>query len=223
MKLQIKKDKYNSNVPKIIKYYGLDPGTLFAKAKFLEALIELDISGDTQKAYEIFEPFANKLRAPDTQIINFYYKLLFNMKKYDEAEKLLLFTYNRNKISPSLFVALSDLNEFKYNDLRKTEEYLLKSFSVFPYDSNTLFGLRRLYGKGLIDNEKDNENFAYFSWLFGLRTHSKTSLKESALVYIAMGKRNEARKVLKNLIKHYGADQETIELASGFERKFGNL
>ncbi len=219
LELQIKKDKYNPNVPKIIKYYGLDPNTLFAKAKFLEALIELDISGNTQKAYEIFEPYSKDILLPDTQITSFYYKVLFNTKNYNAAEKLLLYTLNKGKINPSIFVALSDLNEFKYNDLRKTEEYLLKSFSVFPYDPNTLFGLRRLYGKSMINNEK----FAYFSWLFGLRMHSQISLKESALAYIALGKRNEARKVLKNLIKHYGADQETIELASGFERKFGNL
>ena len=217
--LKGKKIQYNSKISEIIKFYGLDPDTLFAKGKFLEALIELDQTGDAKKAFEIFEPFVNNIKAPDTQIINFYYKLLFNMKKYDEAEKLLLLAYKKNKLSPSLLVALSDLNEFKYNDLRKTEEYLLKSFSIFPYDSNTLFGLRRLYGKGLINHEK----FAYYSWLFGLRTHSKTSLKESALVYITLGKKNEAKKVLKNLIKHYGADDETIELASGYERKFGNL
>jgi len=214
--MEEKKNKYNSNIPEVIKFYGLDPDTLLAKAKFLEATIEIDINGDVKKAYEIFEPFANKLRAPDTQIINFYYKLLFNMKKYDEAEKLLLFAYNRNKISPSLFVALSDLNEFKYNDLRKTEEYLLKSFSVFPYDPNTLFGLRRLYRKGLIDNEK----FAYFSWLFGLRTHNIESFKEAVLVYLALGKKEESKRIIKNLLSSFPVDKETIELKTIFERRF---
>ena len=115
---------------------------------------------------------------------NFYYKVLFRIKRFDEAEELLKrYLFKEKKISPIAFVALSDLCEFKYNDLVKTEEYLLKSFKYFPYDTFTSFGLKRLYK---IKNEY--KKYADFSYLYGLRAHDSGSLNEARTIYMILNK-----------------------------------
>lgn len=206
-------------VPKVLKYYGLDPETLEAKSAFLLGIIELDNTGDVQKALQTVKPYVTSIKIFDTQLLIFYYRVLFNTKNFEEAEKLLNNTLKSGKISPTLLVAFSDFIEFRYKNYKQTEKLLLESFKYFPYEQNTLFGLRRLYGKII----KNDERFAYFSYLFGLRTHSKTSLIESATVYLALGKKGEAKKVLKNLTRNYQIDKEILELVKAYELKYGRL
>ena len=178
------KDKNQNKYPKVLKYYGLDPITLEAKTAFLIGLEELQINDNPQKAYEIFSPYYKSLAVVDTLILNFYYKVLFKTQRFDEAEQLLKrYLFEENKISPIAFVALSDLYEFKYNNLVKTEEYLLKSFKYFPYDTFTLFGLKRLYK---IKNEY--KKYADFSHLYGLRTHDLNSLNEAKTICMILNK-----------------------------------
>ena len=182
------------NTPEIIKFYGLDPKTQLAKTKFLIAFTKYDLNNDPHEAYEIFSPYIKELRKIDSQILSFYYKVLFSLNKIDEAEDLLHTALKQNKISPTLFVALSDFSEYKYNDLSLTKKYLKKSFSYFPYDSATLFGLKRLYKQ-----QNNAELYAHYSYLFGLRTHDQASLKDAAYVYGRLKKIDKVKKITKHV------------------------
>ena len=180
------------STPKIIKFYGLAPKTRIAKSIFLKTFIEYNTNPDNNKAYESLSPYINDLGILDAGVLGFYYKILFITKRIDEAEKLLKDNLRKGGISPILFVAYSDLMEYKYHDLSLTEKYLKKSFKYFPYDSGTLFGLKRLYS---IRNNP--EQFALYSYLFGLRTHDLQSILEAAYIYKKINKEPQAEKIIK--------------------------
>lgn len=80
------------------------------------------------------------------------------------------------------------------NLLADAENYLLRSFKLFPYDAQTLDALRKVY----LDTNK-LDKFPYFSYLHGLRTHSPYSLNEAYNVFIQLDKAKLARKVKDNL------------------------
>lgn len=208
--------KYQAGMPEVLKFYGIDPDTLLRKIAYLLALSEMKSSGDPYKALTIFSPYAKNLTALNTTILDFYYKLLFNTKNIEQAEEVLLKSLKQNKLSPTLFVALSDLFEFKYNDLTQTKKYLNLSFKYFPYDEGTLFGLRKLY-KQLGDAEK----FAFYSYLNGLRTHDIVSLEEAALVYMAINKKEKAGKIINKLLKDHPDDIKVQEINSKYKIVYG--
>ena len=201
--------------PEIVKFYGLDLQNLSAKCAFLTALISYETDNDPQKAYRIFSPYFNDLSAIDTQILKFYYKILFQTNRIDEAEELLQKGINQNKVNPALYVALSDLLEYKYKDLKQTERCLLLSKKYFPYDPATLFGLQRLYR-----NLNNAEKFAYYSYLYGLRSHDEVALKDSAYIYIKLGNKDKAKLIINKLLKYYPVDEQTLRIKATYEQKF---
>ena len=210
--------EYQDKIPEIIKFYGLDPRTITAKTAFLIAFCDYDLNNDYTRAYKILSPYIYDLEILDSQILNFYYRTLFNTKKIDEAESLLTKSLKQNCISSTLFIALSDLYEYKYNDLRQTKKYLNLSFKYFPYDPLTLFGLKRLYR--IQGNAKQ---FAFYSYLYGLRTHDLSSFKEATYAYIVINKKEKAKIILKKIFKYYPIDEETLKLKSKYEEAFGKL
>ena len=180
-----------STTPQIIKFYGLAPKTCLAKSIFLKTFIEYNLNQDDTKAYERLSPYINDIGILDASTLGFYYKILFKTNRINEAEKLLTDNLNKGGNNPVLFVALSDLMEYKYHDLSLTEKYLKKSFEYFPYDSGTLFGLKRLYS---IKNNP--EQCALYSYLFGLRTHDIQSIIEGAYIYTKINKEEQAKKII---------------------------
>lgn len=189
-----KETRYQDKVPQVVNYYGLDPKTLRAKTAYLIAFSEADLTKDLLKAGKIFEPYVSDLKILDTQILNFYYKVLYFSGNFNLAEKILLDTLNKNKLSTTLLIALSDLYEYKYKDLNQTKKYLDISFKYFPYDPGTLFGLKRFYSI-----TGDINQFAYFSYLYGLRTHDVLSFQEAAQAYTLLNKKDYAKRILNKL------------------------
>ncbi|MBI2995379.1 MAG: hypothetical protein HYY52_01550 [Candidatus Melainabacteria bacterium] len=216
--LKTQKAKQNDKTPKIIKFYGLDKNTLLAKSYFLLALLNYSLDGDSEKALKTFSPYAKNLKVLDTTILDFYYRILFLTKNSEKAELILLDSLNKKRISPILYIALSDLYEYKSNDLKLTEYYLKESFKYFPYDPLTLFGLKRLYKK--LNNL---ELFAYYSYLYGLRMHDPSSLKESTVVYITLNNKERAEKLLKKLLAYYKIDSQIINIKTMFKDRFGPI
>lgn len=194
-----KKLKHQNNIPEVVKYYGLDPKTLEAKTAFLIAYINYSRDEDPNKAYDTFGPYAENLASFDTTILDFYYKILFLTKNIEKAESILQKNLNIRRLSPILFVALSDLSEYKYKDLDQTKKYLNESCKYFPYDPATLFALKRFY-----NIQNDANNFAHYSYLFGLRTHNPDSLKEAAVIYTALNNKEKAEKIIMGYKKVFG-------------------
>ena len=204
--LDFQKESYEEHqIPAIIKFYGLDPKTLIAKTAFVIAQAKLGITNNYEEAYSIISPYINSINISSSQVLKFYYTILFNTNRISEAEQLLLKAIHKNKISPTVYIALSDLYEYKYNNLKETEKYLLLSHKYFPYDATTLFGLQRLY-----KNLNNAEKYAYFSYLFGLRAHDFAALKDAAYVYTRLGNKNKSKTIINKLLKYYPIDEQNF-------------
>ncbi len=206
----------NDSAPLVIKYYGLDNKTLKSKTAFLISLCESSLNKDNYKIEEFLTPQIRNLRVTDSLILNFYYPILFLTKRIDLAEEVLIKSLNQKKLNPILFLSLADVTEYKYKDLNKAEEYLRQSFSMFPFDSVTLYGLVRIYK---IKNQP--ERFAYFSYLHGLRTHDIQSLQEAGIVYIIMRNKSKADLILHKLLYEYPSDDSTKEIELAYKKIFG--
>lgn len=187
--------QHNNSVPQILKFYGLDPDSLQLKAAYLLTSTKLGINTDIIGAYEILKPYVNKkyIQALDTQILDLYLGILFQLDKLAEAEQILNESIKK-RLNPTILVIMSELQKRKYNDLNKAEMYLQKSFKYFPYDVQTLDALKKIY---LISN-KDNDH-GYFSYLHGIRTHSLESLENAYNVFIALNNSEMANKSFKSI------------------------
>ncbi len=215
--VDLRKELHQKNeTPAIIKFYGLDPKTLTAKVAFLIAQTKFDLNNNYEESYNIISPYINSINISNSQILKFYYNTLFHTSRISEAEELLLKSIHKNKISPNVYVALSDLYEYKYNDLKETEKYLLLSHKYFPYDALTLFALQRLY-----KNLNDAKKYAYFSYLFGLRTHDTAALKDAAYIYTRIGNKDKAKIIINKLLKYYPIDEQTLKIKVLYEQTFG--
>lgn len=212
-----KEELYQKNIPRVIKFYGLDPKTLKAKSAFLNAFAQMSLNYDPQKAISILGPYVNDIEVVDSLVADFYCQILFSIKNLDEAERFLIQAREQKLKNPILYLKLYDLYEQKYDDMKSAEKYLIESFEYFPYDTATLHYLRKHYHK-----VKNAEKFARFSHLCGLRTHDFSSLQASAEMYISLKKKNEAKRVLKLLFKHYPSEEGTKNVKFAFEQTFGN-
>ncbi len=175
--LELEKIKYQNHLPRIIKFYGLDPRTIQAKTAYLLAFTKLGLGTSHEKAYELMKPHMEDFSIIDTQILDLYTGLLFSLQKIDDAETLLKHALEK-KLSPIILLPLSEIYKNKYKDLSTAENLLKKSFKYFPYDSSTLLSLKNFY----LQIRRPYE-YAFYSYLYGLRTHSKESLEESLKVY----------------------------------------
>lgn len=192
-KLETEKQKYQENLPDIIKAYGLDPKTIQAKTAYLLSITKIGLEDDWNAALDILSPYMKDLSIIDTQILDLYIGLLFQANRLDEAEEILNHAA-RTKMTPVVYITLSLLHKKKYNDLNNTEEYLLKSFKYFPYDIQTLARLKQHY----FEVNKPDE-YAKFSYLYGIRTHSKESLIEAYNIFTHSNNEKMAKKSLDNV------------------------
>lgn len=186
--------KYNeSKTPDVIKTYGLDEKTIQAKTAYLLVSTRLGLDLDLKDAYEILKPYMEDKSIIDTQILDLYMGILFANNQLDKAEELLNFAIKK-KTNPTILIILSEIYKRKYNDLARAEELLKKSFKLFPYDPQTLDSLRKFY---LYANKP--VEFATFSYLHGIRMHSKESLENAYNVFIRLNNAEMANKALENI------------------------
>ncbi len=208
-------NNYENSYPLILKSYGLSPKTYFLKSGILLAFSINELEQNPRKTYAILSKYINNLRVIDTNTLDFSYRILFINKRIDEAEKLLEKSLQQNRASSILYVTLSDLYEYKYNDLISSEKYLLKSFKYFPYDIFTLYGLKRYYQK--INNA---QKFALFSYLYGLRTHDINSLQEATIINMALRQNKQAKKILTKLLNDFPQNEETTKIKLIYDKTF---
>ena len=187
------KEKNQNKIPEIIKAYGLDPKTIQAKTAYLLSFTKFGLGQDINSAIETLRPHMRDLSIVDTQILDFYLGLLFSIKDFEEAERLIKHAL-KHKLSPHILVVQSELYKQKYNDLQSSEKCLLKSLELSPYDIQTLLYLKRFY----FDMNKPNE-FALFSYLYGIRVHYEQSLKDAYFIYTQLNNKKMAEKALKNI------------------------
>ena len=191
--LEVKKLTTQDKVPQVLKYYGLDPKTIQTKIAYLLAFTKLGLEKDPKGAYEILSPYMQDLSITDTEILDMYLGLLFSNNNLDEAERLLDHAL-KTKFNSSLLNITAQLHSLKYNDFKKAEEYLKTSFKYFPYDTQTLSYLKNFY-----QQTNRSSDYAYYSFLYGLRTHSYTDLENAFKTYASLNNTKMTAEVLKSL------------------------
>ncbi len=184
------------SVPEIVKVYGLDPQTLLVKSGYLLAQSDFTMNTDPKSALKIMEPYTKDLSILDTSALTFYASLLYYNNKADESEYVLKKAYELRPYSTRVIFSLCDLIYIKYGDLKTIEDYCLKAFKYYPYDSYTLYALANTYK--LMHN---HERYAYYSYIYGLRNHSVEALKTAHNEYLIINDRQKAEKVEKELQK----------------------
>ena len=186
--------KLQDSIPEIVKVYGLDPKTLLAKSAYVLALCDFNLKNDPKHAYKIMAPYTQDLSILDSSAITSYAALLYYYNKIDQTEYVLKKGYELRPYSTRIIISLCDLIYIKYGDLKTIEDYCLKAFKYFPYDSYIIYALANTYR--LMNN---HERYAYFSYLQGLRNHSIEALQTAYNEYLFLNDKNNVQKV-KNKI-----------------------
>lgn len=147
--------------PEIIKYYGLDEHSEKGKAAYVFSFI---LNEQKQKdPYKVLEPFIKDIT--DTQIIHHYLTHLIQTNKIDEMEEMCKRAIKIRKSPPAL-IGLSVVEQRKYKNLLKAEEYLIEAHHMFPYDIVVLQELIRFYTE--LNNIPGQK---YYLKLYSLRIH----------------------------------------------------
>ena len=187
-------EKYQLNTPEIIKYYGLDPETLYTKAGYTLSQVDFAINNDIKRAYELIKPFTKNLSLLDSARLSYYASLLYFNNLIDESEAVLLLAHNKYPYSTRIIFPLCDLIQVKYGDLQKMEELTLKAFKYFPYDTYTLLILTKIY-----ELKKDPVNYAKFEYIFGLRHHSIKDLENAKKIFLMLNNNKMVQKADKRI------------------------
>lgn len=190
---KLKEEKETNNIPVVLKIYGLTHRTTLAKTAYLLSFTKLGLENNFKESYEILKPYMDDLLIFDTQILNYYLDLCFATNNLDNAEEILNEAI-KTKISPGLLIANAKIQINKYNNPDMAEKYLKKAFKYFPYDHSVLESLKSFYKLA----NKENE-YAFYSYLHGLRTHSIASLEDAYTVFSKLNNEKMANKALKNI------------------------
>ena len=194
--LELEKIKYQKNIPLIVRSYGLDPETLLAKAGYLLAHSTYTITDNPQAAIDIINSYTKDLSLLDNAGLAFLASLYFFNNSPDEAEKILRYAHKKYPYSTRITFPLCQLIYIKTGELAEVEELSLQSFKYFPYDMFTLLYLIKLYKlKG------DNERFAFYSYIYGLRRHSVDFLENARNIYLALNKSEIAERIEHRIIE----------------------
>ena len=147
--------------PNIIKYYGLDDMVMKARAAYVKAYLLTSIKPPDN--FAILTPYIDYVR--DSQMLDYYLVYLTYHNDLDRIEELCKNLY-KTKISSPVLKGLSFVEEKKYKNYKKAEEYLLQAHKLFPYNATVMQELVRLY-ETIGDKEKRDK----FNYKYEIRTH----------------------------------------------------
>ena len=182
-------------IPEIVNVYGLDPKTFLAKSVFILAQCDFNLNNDYRRAQKIMEKYMNDLSVLDSSALAFYASLLYHNGMQDRALYILNEGYKLRPYSTRIILSLCELTYLKYGDLKAVEDYCLKAFKYFPYDSYTIYALANIYRL-----MNDHEKYAYFSYIYGLRNHSIEALKTAYNEYLFLNSKVKAEAVMNKMI-----------------------
>ena len=151
-----------TNVPKVVKYYGLDDETRKGRAAYVLSFV-LETQKQVKDPYVYLKPYMNTIT--DSQIVSRYLAYIIPKHRNDEAEEIC----NRLvklKQTPPILIGLSIVQQRKYKDNKKAEAYLLQAFKYFRYDIVVLQEIIRFYSE--IDDIKNANKYLA---LYKLRVH----------------------------------------------------
>ena len=191
-------DLYQDSIPSIVKVYGLDPLTLYGKSKYLLAHSDYLLNDKPQTAIKTLRPIIEKNILTDAGALAFYGSLLVKEEKLQKAEATYRLAYKHNPYSTQIIFPLSQLIYLCDGSLEEVEKLCAKSFKHFPYDVYTLLFLIKINKL-----KNDQENFAYYSYIYGLRQHKIEYLQNAYSIYSSLNKTKEAKQIYKRILSFY--------------------
>ena len=205
------KKKYQASLPNIIKSYGLDYDTKLIKIAFLETASRvLELNQDYKIGLNILEPYINDPYKIDPEILELFCHLLIKDSKIKEANKILLTARKNNPIDPTLLSNLIDISLLQ-NDRESGEKYLSELLKYYKHDISTLSKAISFY-----QNSNNLNKLAYYSYLYALKTQSKTAYQQALSVYLSLNKVDKAKFIVHKLEKLDPNDPLTLQLASKY-------
>lgn len=211
-------EKVHKNEPMILKAYGLDPISKTIKAIYLICMHNFTSDKkDTEHCLKLFNPYLKYLDTFDPSTLELYANLLIDKGDLKAGKDIFLYAYKKYPLTPFLLVSLIRFERDIENNLRNTEEYLLKARRLFPYSKDILFEAVRYYQKA--GNLKE---YARHSYLYGLRAHSKFTYLEALTAYLTLGDLKNTKKSLEKLLKIDPKDPKILYFSGSYHIKMNN-
>lgn len=210
---QLKEEKRKSNRPPIIlKFYGLDSDSRIIKAAYFIAMRTfLNADENPAKPLNLFKPYLKNIEAFDPRTLELYANLLIKNNDIDNAKNIFLFTYNKYPASSFILLSLIRFARDIENDLPSAKKYLSEAFRLDPYSKDILFEALRYYQR-----ENNLPEYAKYSYLYGLRTHSKFAYSEALTSYLLLNNLNQAKKTIDKLLFIDPLDPQTLYISSNY-------
>lgn len=217
----IKKYKSLKNdAPLTLRQYGLDADSLLLKAAYLKAdILKAYYTDQPETILAGYEKFiTDKINIANPNEIELYARLLLKTGKVDEAKSVLEFGFEKFPYSSRILYSLIDLHLKHLNNPEKAKKYLEIAYKIFPNRTETLY---KLFHHATAVNDKDS--LARISYLIGLRTHNKKSLKHSAEAYLNLKDLKSAKKAITALSNLDKNNAEAMLLKSKYLALKGNI
>ena len=187
----LKKER-NTNEPLILKSYGLDNKSLLIKTIHSISFNTFIDPGDDYKKYlRLFSPYENNLDQFDPKTLELYANLLIKNGEVSKSKKIFLYAYNRFPTSPFILLSLIRFEREIEKDLIGTKKYLTEGLKLYPYSQEILFETLRYY-----QLENNLQEYAKYSYLYGLRAHSKFTYQEALTGFLSLGDLPSAKRTI---------------------------
>ena len=207
----LKKEK-NMNEPLILKSYGLDNESLLLKTIHLISFNAFIDSGNSYKKYlNLFNQYSRYLDHFDPRTLELYANLLIKNNEIDKAKKIFLYAYNRFPTSPFILLSLIRFEREIDKNLSSAKKYLTEGLKLYPYSQEILFETLRYY-----QLENNLAEYARYSYLYGLRAHSKFTYQEALTGFLMLEDLINAKKAIDKLLRLDPNDPKTLYLSSSY-------
>ncbi len=200
------------NEPLILKSYGLDNESLLIKTIHLIGFNAfINPSDDYKKYLKLFNQYEKHLDRFDPKTLELYANLLIRNGEIDKSKKIFLYAYSRFPTSPFILLSLIRFEREIDKDLNGAKKYLMEGLKLYPYSKEILFETLRYY-----QLENNLQEYARYSYLYGLRAHSKFTYLEALTGFLTLGDLSNAKKTIDKLMKLNSHDPKTLYLSSSY-------
>ena len=209
------KRKEKANQPLIFKAYGLDYDSQILKAayficlnNFLQNKINPEINLSFLKVY------IKNLENLDARTLELYANLLVKNNNLIEAKRIFELAYRKFPTSPFILVSLIRFEKDIENDLPNAKKYLNEALTLYPYSLDILYEALSYY-----QAENNLQEYAKYSYLYGLRTHLPFFYREALVGFLNIGDLTLAKKITDKLLQLDATNPDSLFLASNYYTK----
>ncbi len=207
----LKKER-NLDEPLILKSYGLDNESLLIKTIHLISFNTFIDPKDSHKKYlNLFNQYSKYLEHFDPRTLELYANLLIKNNEIGKAKEMFLYAYNRFPTSPFILLSLIRFEREIDKNLSGTNKYLTEGLKLYPYSQEILFETLRYY-----QLENNLAEYARYSYLYGLRAHSKFTYQEALTGFLMLNDLINANKAIDKLLRLDPNDPKTLYLSSSY-------